>query len=278
MIGRIIKQLSNDYTVKVDTDLYVCKPRGKFRKLGISPLVGDMVRIDNENNYILEILDRKNELERPSVSNIDQVVIVTSVKIPDFSSNLLDKLITIIEFNRIKPIICFTKLDLLNSYELNEIENIINYYKEIGYDVYKNTDLSIKKIFKDKITVFAGQSGAGKSSLLNKIDNSLNLEIGEVSIALGRGKHTTRHTELLQVLDGLVADTPGFSSLDFKGMTKSDIRDNFVEFNKYRDYCEYKDCMHINEEKCAIKEKVKNKSILASRYENYLKFVGKGEL
>lgn len=275
MIGKIIKQISNDYTVKLEDRILVCKARGKFRKLGITPLVGDNVLIDVENNYILEILDRKNELERPSVANIDQAVIVTSVKIPDFSSNLLDKLLCTIEYNNVKPVICFTKLDLLNEKELEEIRNIQDYYKKIGYEVYDNTDENLRYIFKDKITVFAGQSGAGKSSLLNKLDNTLNLEIGEVSVALGRGRHTTRHTELIEVLGGLVADTPGFSALDFKGMSKEDIRDNFIEFNKYREQCEYKDCMHINEKKCGIKENIENNIILESRYNNYLKFLEK---
>lgn len=275
MVGKIIKQISNDYTVKFEDKILVCKPRGKFRKLGITPLVGDNVVVDTDNNYILEILDRKNELERPSVSNIDQAVIVTSVKIPDFSSNLLDKLLCMIEYNNVKPIICFTKLDLLNEDELNEIRNIQSYYKKIGYEVYDNTDIKLKDIFKDKITVFAGQSGAGKSSLLNKLDSNLNLEIGEVSIALGRGRHTTRHTELIEVLGGLIADTPGFSALEFKGMSNDAIRDNFIEFNEYKEECEYKDCMHINERKCGIKENVENNVILKSRYDNYLKFLEK---
>ena len=275
MTGKIIKQISNDYTVKLDNEIIVCKPRGKFRNLGITPLVGDNVVVDAENKYILEILDRKNELERPSISNIDQAVIVTSVKIPDFSSNLLDKLLNVIEFNNVKPIICFTKLDLLDNDKLEEIRGIQSYYRSIGYEVYDNTDEELKNIFKDKITVFAGQSGAGKSSLLNRLDNTLDLEIGEVSIALGRGRHTTRHTELIEVLGGLVADTPGFSAIDFKDMSKSDIRDNFIEFNEYKEFCEYKDCMHINEKKCAIKEKVEDNIILKSRYDNYLKFLEK---
>ena len=275
MIGKIIKQISNDYTVKINDRIIVCKARGKFRKLGITPLVGDNVIVDIDNNYIMEILDRKNELERPSISNIDQAVIVTSVKIPDFSANLLDKLLTIIEFNNIKPIICFTKLDLLNDKELEEIRNIQKYYRSIGYQVFDNTDINLKDIFKDKITVFAGQSGAGKSSLLNKLDNTLNLEIGEVSIALGRGRHTTRHTELIEVLGGLIADTPGFSAIDFRDMSKSDIRDNFIEFNDYKEDCEYKDCMHINEKECAIKRNVEDDIILRSRYDNYIKFVEK---
>ena len=275
MVGKIIKQLSNDYTVKTESGLIVCKPRGKFRKLGITPLVGDNVEIDENNKYILEILERKNELERPSISNVDQAVIVTSVKIPNFSSNLLDKLLTIIEFNNIKPIICFTKLDLIDEEELKEIKSIQDYYRKIGYEVYDNDDNELKNIFKDKITVFAGQSGAGKSSLLNKLDSSLNIEIGEVSVALGRGRHTTRHTELIEVLGGLIADTPGFSAINFSGMTNEDIRDNFIEFNEYRDLCEYKDCMHVNERNCAIKDNLEKNNILESRYNNYLKFIEK---
>lgn len=275
MIGKIIKQVSNDYTVKADK-LYVCKARGKFRNLGISPLVGDNVEFDPINKYILDILKRKNELDRPSVANIDQAVIVTSVKIPDFSANLLDKLLCVIEFNNIKPIICFTKLDLLSDEELISIRAYEEYYRKIGYKVFENTDIELKDIFKDKITVFTGQSGAGKSSLLNRLDSSLNLEIGEVSVSLGRGRHTTRHTELIELLGGMIADTPGFSALDFKGMTKSDIRDNFIEFNSYRDKCLYKDCMHVNENDCEIKRNI-NTNILQSRYDNYLKFIESGE-
>ncbi len=275
MVGKIIKQISNDYTVISDNKLYICKARGKFRKLGITPLVGDNVEINEQDKYILNILPRKNELERPSVANIDQAIIVTSVKIPDYSSNLLDKLLTIIEYNNIKPIICFTKLDLLNEEELEEINKVKDYYMSIGYEVYDNTSDKLKDIFKDKITVFAGQSGAGKSSLLNRLDNSLNLETGEVSYALGRGKHTTRHTELINVLGGLIADTPGFSAITLNNMKKEDIRDNFIEFNKYKENCEYSDCMHINEKNCAIKDKVKNNIILKSRYDNYIKFIEK---
>lgn len=274
MLGKIIKQISNDYTVLINGELLVCKSRGKFRKLGITPLVGDNVKVDVENKYILEIMERKNELVRPSISNIDQAVIVTSVKIPNFSTNLLDKLINIIEYNNVKPIICITKMDLLNIEEQQEIYNYINYYKKIGYEVYLNTEVDkLNKIFKDKITVFAGQSGAGKSTLLNNLDNNLNIQTGEVSVALGRGRHTTRHTELIEVLGGLVADTPGFSSISFNEMSNSDIRDNFIEFNEYKQNCEYKDCMHKNEINCEIKRQVENNNILKSRYDNYIKFI-----
>ena len=274
MQGRIIKNISNDYTVLADNNTYVCKSRGKFRNLNITPLVGDNVVFDEENNYILEVLPRKTELVRPPVANIDQAVIITSVKNPDLDTNLLDKLINIIEFNNIKPIICFTKLDLLDS--TNEIEELIKYYKKIGYQVFKNTELEeIKKIFKDKISVFTGQSGAGKSTLMNNIDSNLNIKTNEISYALGRGKHTTRHVELIPLYDGLVADTPGFSSLDFYDMKPSDIRDNFIEFNEYKEDCKYRDCMHHKEDVCAIKEELEKGNILKSRYENYIHFIEK---
>lgn len=274
MQGKIIKIISNDYTVFTDDNIYVCKSRGKFRNLKVTPLVGDNVVFDEVNHYILEVLPRKTELVRPPVANIDQAVIVTSVKNPDLDTNLLDKLITIIEFNNVKPIICFTKLDLLNN--TNDIDKLIAYYQKIGYDVFRNTELEdIKNILKNKVTVFTGQSGAGKSTLMNQIDSSLNIKTDEISYALGRGKHTTRHVELISLYDGLVADTPGFSSLDFYDMTTSDIRDNFIEFNEYKEGCKYRDCMHDKEDECAIKEELKNGNILRSRYENYIHFIEK---
>lgn len=273
MIGRIVKLISNDYTVKTDDlKLYTCKARGKFRNDRIKPLVGDIVEFDSKNNYIMKILNRKNELVRPPISNIDQAFIITSVKDPDFSSNLLDKLLVVIQFNNIKPIICFTKLDLLD--DLEEINKIMDYYKNIGYTVLKNTDLNeIKKLFENKITIFTGQSGAGKSTLLNKIDSNLNIKTDQISYALGRGKHTTRHVELLNICGGLVADTPGFSSLDLNEMTNLDIKDNFIEFDNYNDLCKYRDCMHDKEDECGVKDAVKSKKIMKSRYDNYLKFI-----
>ena len=274
MEGIIIKNISNDYTVHANDKNYVCKPRGKFRNLKITPLVGDEVIFDESNNYLLDIKPRRNELVRPPVANIDQAVIVMSIAQPDFSDNLLDKLLCIIEFNNIKPIICFTKLDLLKETEKDEALKFMAYYKKIGYDVYINTELDkIKNIFKDKVTVFTGQSGAGKSTLLNKLNPSLNIKTDEISKALGRGKHTTRHVELINLFGGLVADTPGFSSLSFIGMTNDDIKDNFIEFNTYRDKCAYKDCKHNLEDDCEVKRQLKDKNILDSRYENYIKFI-----
>lgn len=277
MDGKIVKIISNDYTVLSNNNYYICKSRGKFRNMKITPLVGDNVIFDEKNRYIMEIKPRTNQLVRPYVSNISQVFIIASTKHPDLDLNLLDKLLVMIEFNNIKPIICFTKLDLLNKEELDNINKIRDYYIKIGYKVLYNNELdNIKALFKDNITVFTGQSGAGKSTLLNRLDIKLNIETNDISEALGRGKHTTRHTELIDMFEGLVADTPGFSSLDLTSMTKEDIRDNFIEFNTYRSKCLYRDCMHIKEpiEECEIKRQLDN-NILRSRYENYIKFIEK---
>ena len=274
MQGKIIKQISNDYTVLVGDKLITCKARGKFRKLGITPLVGDDVLIDLDNNYILEVLPRRNSLIRPSIANVDQAIIVTSVEVPEFSSNLLDKLLTIIEFNNIRPIIYFSKLDLVSDVEKDKYYAIMSYYQSIGYFVTDNYK-DLEKVIKGKVTVLTGQSGAGKSTLLNKLDSNLNIKTDEVSYALGRGKHTTRHTEFLNVLDGYIADTPGFSALDINSLSKEEIRDNFIEFNTYRDKCEYQDCMHDEETNCYVKKMVLEGKILQSRYDNYLTFIKK---
>ena len=163
---------------------------------------------------------------------------------------------------------------LLDNSELVSINEYIDYYKSIGYRVYINTDIdNIKKIFKDKLTVFTGQSGAGKSSLLNKLDSSLELKTDEISMALGRGKHTTRHVELFEIEDGFVVDTPGFSSVDFNCMSKLDIRDNMKEMFDNLDKCKYRDCMHIKEDGCYVKELVDEGKILKDRYDNYVNFI-----
>ena len=275
MEGIIIKNQSNDYTVRTKNSVNICKPRGKFRNDKITPLVGDRVVIDDINNYILEIKERKNFLIRPSIANVDIAIIVTSVKEPNFDSNLLDKLLTIISYNNVKPVVCLTKMDLLNDEELDRINSIFNYYKSIGYDVITNNDIKeLKKIIKNKIVVFAGQSGAGKSSLLNRLDKTLELQTNEISKALGRGKHTTRCVTLYDVCDALVADTPGFSSIDFRGMTKIDIRDNMKEMFDNLEYCKYRDCMHIKEDDCYVKKLLEENKILSSRYDNYKSFIG----
>lgn len=274
MEGIITKNISNDYVVVSNNKEYNCKARGKIKYNNIIPLVGDMVSFDEKTNYILDIKKRRNYLVRPSVSNVDQAIIVTSVKHPDLDTNLLDRLLTIISYNNITPVICFTKLDLLNNEERKQIDKYIYYYKSIGYIVYLNSEIDdIKKIFKDKLTVFTGQSGAGKSSLLNKLDSSLELKTDEISMALGRGKHTTRHTELFKMADGYVVDTPGFSSVDFRNMSKIDIRDNMKEMFENLDRCKYRDCLHIKEDGCYVKELVCQDRIIISRYNNYKGFI-----
>lgn len=274
MEGFIIKNVSNDYVVKNNQGIYNCKARGKFRNMKLTPLVGDYVTFDEKSLYILDIKERKNVLVRPSVANVDQAIVVCSVKMPDLDTNLLDKLLTIISFNNIVPVICFTKLDLLSDMERSKIDGYINYYKDVGYMVVTNEDKSnFFDIFKGKITVLTGQSGAGKSSLLNFIDNRLNLRTDSISLALNRGKHTTRHTELYEIMDGYVVDTPGFSSVDFHGMTNMDIRDNMREMFDNLDRCKYRDCMHIKEDGCFVKELVSSGHILISRYDNYKYFI-----
>ena len=272
MVGKVIKLISNKWTVQVEEHYYECSSIGKFKYLKVSPLVGDVVEIDINNKVITTIYPRKNELVRPPIANVDQAIILTSCKEPDLSSNLLDKMLVIIEYNNVKPIICFTKYDLLK--DTKEIDEIINYYKKVGYEVYINSDVEkIKSVFKGKITVLTGQTGVGKSSLLNSLKKDLNLPTGEISKALGRGRHTTRHVELLEIEDGLVADTPGFSSLDFIGMDKNDIKDNFVEFYENQDKCKYKDCLHLKEDGCYIKKMVEEGKIRSTRYDNYKKFI-----
>lgn len=272
MKGQIVKILSNLYFVNSDHKVYECRARGKFRNDKITPTVGDYVEFDNKNNYILKILPRKNTLIRPLVSNIDQAFIVTSLKHPDFSENLLDKLLVVLNYNKIEPVICLTKYDLLEKKEKKVLKTKIKYYKKIGYRVLYNHNLfRIKRLFKNKTTVFTGQTGSGKSTLINKLDKSLNLQTGEISKALGRGKHTTRHIELIEMYHGKVLDTPGFSMIDFTNMTKEDIRNGFIEFNESK--CDFKNCMHLDEVKCSVKERVKNKDILNSRYDNYKKFI-----
>lgn len=272
MQGKIIKIISNLYTVETKEGLVECRARGKFRNESITPLVGDKCIIDQENKYILEILPRINELSRPMIANVSAALIVTSVKKPNLSLNLLDKMISIITINHIEPILCFSKLDLLDKTELKEIKQIINYYKKIGYKVIINKEhKKLNKILKDKIVVITGQTGAGKSTLLNKMDKTLNLKTDEISESLGRGKHTTRHTEIFKFKNFYIADTPGFSSLDFGNITKEEIKNSFIEFKNYN--CLFKDCMHDKEVDCAVKNAVENGKILSSRYNNYLDFI-----
>lgn len=272
MNGRIVRIISNLYTVACDDELYACRARGKFRNEHIVPCVGDNVVIDVEKQVITDILPRTNELYRPVIANVDIGLIITSTKKPTLDLVLLDKLISVITFNDIEPVICFTKLDLLNEEELSNVDNLRKYYEMVGIKCFYNNEVTeIKKFIKDKVVVLAGQTGAGKSSLLNRLDDSLDIKTDEISEALGRGKHTTRHVELYEIGEGFIADTPGFSALDFKDMDKEQLRDTFIEFREYD--CKFRDCMHKKEINCGVKEAVENKLILESRYNNYLQYL-----
>jgi len=274
MQGQIIKIISNLYTVKINDEIIDCRARGKFRNIGTTPIVGDYCIIDKDNNYILEILPRKNSLKRPVIANVDYALIVTSVKKPDLSLNLLDKLLSLSIMSNIKPIICLTKIDLLNKEELKELNKIIKYYKKIGFQVVKNTEkFKIKRLLKNKLTVLGGQTGAGKSSLLNSLNKKLNLKTAEISEALGRGKHTTRHVEVFKIGNMYIADTPGFSALDLDEFAQEQIESSFIEFKKYN--CYFNDCKHIKEKNCGVREALDNNKILKTRYENYLELIKK---
>ena len=271
MQGQIIKISSNRHVVYSEKYEYNTIPRGKFRKDKMIPKVGDYVKFNDKSLVIEEILPRKNTFNRPMVSNIDRAFIVTSLVNPNFSLGLLDKFIAHMELNNIDVVICLTKIDLVNDEEYEKIKEIMQYYNNIGYNVVTNNDLlKIKELIRDKTNVFIGQTGAGKSTLLNKLNPSFNLKTGEVSLALGRGKHTTRNVELYKFLDGKVLDTPGFSSLDFSIYKKDDIKKAFREFSNYT--CPFKDCSHTKEEECSIRKAVNDKEILESRYNSYLKF------
>ena len=272
MQGQIIKIISDLHYVSCNGEVYPCKCRGIFRKEHITPVVGDYVLFSIEKKLIEEILPRKNEFERPKVSNIDQAFIVTSLVHPDFSLNLLDKLLILMKLHNVDAIICITKKDLVDEDKYQEVNSLLDYYRGLGYKVVFNQELDkIKKLIQNKTSVFTGQTGAGKSTLLNKLNPNWNLETGEVSLALGRGRHTTRVVELFQIFGGKVMDTPGFSALDFDKYSKEEIRDAFIEFHNYP--CPFKDCMHTKEKECVVKKAVLANDILDSRYKNYLSFI-----
>ena len=271
MQGRIICINTSIHKVLLENNAIIdCKTRGKLRNMDIAPVVGDLVMVDTDKQVIEKVLKRKNYLERPLISNIDKLLIVMSTAIPAFSSYLIDKFLIIAKSNNIEPIIVITKIDMTSLQEKIAIKKYIKYYKKIGIKVYINKDVSkIKKEFKGCVVALCGQTGAGKSSLLNRIDASLSLKTGEVSLSLGRGKHTTRLVELLEVNQGLIADTPGFSSLEIK-IPKNDIKKYYPEFELR---CKYKSCNHVKEEGCKIIELVNKNKIPKWRYENYLKFL-----
>ncbi|WP_050614732.1 ribosome small subunit-dependent GTPase A [Bacillus testis] len=279
--GKIVKALSGFYYVS-DGEKYIqCRGRGVFRKKKITPLVGDNViyQYDKESEgYILEILERKNELVRPPISNVDQAILVFSAVEPSFNTVLLDRFLVLIEDSGIDAVIVISKMDLLSEEEKDAIQESIGQYREIGYPVIATSSVTeegtaiLLPYLKGKVSVFAGQSGVGKSSLLNALMPHLNLKTNDISSHLGRGKHTTRHVELIPVEGGLVADTPGFSSLDFT-MEDVELSDCFPEIERASHHCKFRGCLHDKEPRCAVKEGVADGSIQPFRYQHYLDFL-----
>ncbi|MGG3466624.1 ribosome small subunit-dependent GTPase A [Neobacillus pocheonensis] len=280
--GKIVKALSGFYYVFHNDELIQCRGRGVFRKNKVTPLVGDEVVFQAENElegYILEVKERKNELVRPPIANVDQAILVFSAVEPDFSTVLLDRFLVLVEFNHIEPLICITKMDLTSSEQKKLIMDYAAQYQTAGYEVIltsSETETGIEQLnphLENKISVFAGQSGVGKSSLLNVLRPDLELKTNDISSHLGRGKHTTRHVELIKIGNGLVADTPGFSSLEFTNIDAEDLTSCFPELQEASENCKFRGCLHISEPKCGVKQAVESGEIPTYRYEHYVDFL-----
>ncbi|MGE7997222.1 ribosome small subunit-dependent GTPase A [Lysinibacillus sp. NPDC093190] len=281
--GQIRKALSGYYYVYDGEQLIQCRGRGVFRNRGESPLVGDNVEYtletEGSDGTIQKIMERQNELVRPPIANIDQGILVFSVKEPNFNTILLDRFLVVLESFHVHPIICLTKMDLLEDHKREELQSYIADYESMGYTVlqtYKDEEELVDRlqpILKGKTSVLAGQSGVGKSTLLNTLIPDLNLKTGIISQSLGRGKHTTRHVELIEVCDGLLADTPGFSSFDFDDIEKEELGACFPEMARMADDCKFRGCLHLKEPKCAVKAAVEAGEIRDYRYKHYEQFM-----
>lgn len=287
--GQITKALSGFYYITDSTDkkVYQTRGRGVFRLDGITPLVGDYVGFKSDNQVegtLLEIKPRKNELVRPPIANVDTGVIITSVIEPVFSTQLLDRFLVMLEYRNIAPIVYVSKLDIADEETTKQIEQYKLIYEKIGYpfitiNVDEVDDLKAEIVqtfedyFEDKLVVFIGQSGAGKSTLLNYINPAFNLKTGETSKSLGRGRHTTRHVELMPLLGGRFADTPGFSALKFEDIEVEELSSCFPEMWTRKDDCRFRGCLHQNEPNCAIKKAVEENEIAEFRYKNYLQIL-----
>ncbi|WP_069998171.1 ribosome small subunit-dependent GTPase A [Cellulosilyticum sp. I15G10I2] len=284
--GTIIKGIAGFYYVEADQTIYECKARGKFRKDNIVPLIGDnvLITLGTEENsgdkyqvaVIEEILDRKNSLIRPPVANIDQAIVVFSVTYPEIHLDLLDRFLITIEKENITPYIVLNKID---DGKEEDYHNVVETYTQVGYEVLclsakKAINIELLKAkLKDRTTVFAGPSGVGKSTLLNTIEKGLSLETGEMSHKIKRGKHTTRHVELIPLsMGGFVLDTPGFTSLQLEGIDKDDLRYYFREFKIYEGLCKFNGCSHTHEPGCAVKQALETGKVLKPRYDSYITY------
>ncbi len=269
--GIIVKSIGGLYFIESSDSIYECKARGIFRKEGISPCVGDKVNF--EDGVITEILPRKNYIIRPPLANLDQLIFVVSVAEPSPNLLILDKFIAVAEYQKIEPVIVLTKIDL------EKCEEILNIYNKAGIRIYTvdyhNEDPAeaIRELLKDKISAFTGNSGAGKSTLLNEVCGNFKISTGEISKKLGRGRHTTRHSELYKLpWGGYIADTPGFSTFEtnkYNIIRKEELADCFREFEKYGGECKFRDCSHTKERGCRIIEAVEKGDIPKTRHESY---------
>ncbi|MGN7469931.1 ribosome small subunit-dependent GTPase A [Brevibacillus sp. SAFN-007a] len=279
--GRIVKALSGFYYVADGERIYSCRARGLFKKKDakVNPLVGDWVvydAINEEEGYIMEVGERTNELVRPPISNVDQAVLVFSMYKPMFSSLLLDKFLAHTEHVGIDSVIVLSKADQVSQ---EEVDAIVRQYEAIGYQVIPTSTVDergleeVRSILHDRITVFAGQSGVGKSSLINTLFPGVSLQTGDVSQKLGRGKHTTRHVELIPLPGGgYVADTPGFSSLEFIDFTELDLAESFRDFAVLSPDCKFRGCLHVSEPSCAVRAALAAGELSEERYEHYKQF------
>lgn len=279
--GIILKGIGGFYYVKSNSIVYECKARGIFKKRKITPLVGDKVKIsilseDEKLGVIEEISPRKLELLRPSVANVDQAIIVFAVKSPEPNINLLDKILALCEYTGLEAVLCFNKFDLLKA---GEFDNIFKIYEDAGYKVLKTSTLinngidELISVLDGKISVFAGPSGVGKSSILNEIQPGLKLKTGAISDKIKRGKHTTRHSELIELVSGgWVVDTPGFTSLEINFVEIGELDTLFKEFREYNCQCKFNNCVHMSEPGCAVIEALNDGMIHPSRYESYKYF------
>ncbi|MBR2893042.1 MAG: ribosome small subunit-dependent GTPase A [Clostridia bacterium] len=274
--GIILKGIGGFYYVETDEGVFECKAKGKFRSKKISPVAGDRVSvtvINDKYNTIDEIFDRKNCLKRPPVANIDKLIIVVSSVRPKPNTLIIDKMTVLAEKNNIEPVIVITKTDL------HFDEELVNIYRSAGYRVYTfstcdRSELdSIKNELKGCISAFTGNSGVGKSTLINALNGELNLETGEISDKLGRGRHTTRQAEIFHVAEGLVIDTAGFSSIDFTAdnlIFADELQHLFREFGEVIGECRFTGCNHLGDKGCSVCELVENGTISKSRYESYI--------